>query len=117
MATVFDASVNPGRLALGGRAAAPYAAGMVHADTALSELPGIGPTRRAGLAGLGLETVWDLLHAVPRCLGPPPPLCEQGELEPGRSVRLRAQLLTVARRFTRGRGLGLEATLARADGR
>jgi ATP-dependent DNA helicase RecG len=90
---------------------------MILADTALAELPGIGPTRAAALHDLGLETAWDLLHAPPRCLGPPPPLCEQGEPERGTAVRLRAQLLTVARRFTRGRGLGLEATLERADGR
>src|SRR5580658_5087237 len=90
---------------------------MADADTALSELPGIGPTRSAGLAALGLETVWDLLHAPPRSLGPPPPLCAQGEPERGTMVRLRAQLLEVRRRFTRGRGLGLEATLMRADGR
>ncbi len=89
---------------------------MTMADTALSELPGIGRARAAGLAAIGLETAWDLLHAPPRCLGPPPPLCEQGEPERGVPVRLRAQLLAVARRFTRGRGLGLEATLVRADG-
>src|SRR5271170_5754573 len=89
---------------------------MIAADTALSELPGIGPRRSAMLAAHGLETAWDLLHAPPRCLGPPPPLCESVEPERGTQVRLRARLLEVRRRFTRGRGLGLEAIMVRGDG-
>ncbi len=94
---------------------------MLSADTALAALHGIGPARAQGLSALGLETAWDLLHAPPRCLGPPPPLCEAGAPVAGAPVagevvRVRARLLSVVARFNRGREPGLEAVLERADG-
>jgi ATP-dependent DNA helicase RecG len=85
-------------------------------DTSLRFLKGVGPARGAALAGAGLETAWDLLHAVPRCLGAPPPLLEQGPLPRGAEVRLRARVLQARPTFGRGRGLGIEAALERADG-
>nr|MBA3710691.1 hypothetical protein [Planctomycetota bacterium] len=58
------------------------------AGDGLRFLPGIGPAKAAALADAGFTTVWHLLHAVPRLLGPPPPLCERGPLEPGSEVRV-----------------------------
>jgi ATP-dependent DNA helicase RecG len=65
---------------------------------------------------MGLETVWDVLHAVPKLLGPPPPLCERGPLPPACDVRVRARVVSARPSFGRGRGLGVEAKLERADG-
>lgn len=88
------------------------------ADTALRFLPGIGPARAEALARVGLVTAWDLLHAVPRLVGPPPPLVETGPLPAATAVRLRARVLAARPVFGRGRsrGMGVEATLERADG-
>ena len=87
-------------------------------DTALRFLSGIGPARAATLAAHGLETAWDVLHAVPRCLGEPPPLVESGVIPRGAAVRVRARLLNARPSFARGRGrgMGLDATFVRADG-
>ena len=79
-------------------------------------LRGIGPARAQALAAMGLETVWDVLHAVPRLLGPPPPLIDRGPLPAGCAVRVRARVVAARPSFGRGRGMGVEAKLERADG-
>jgi len=90
----------------------------VDPDSPLRFLPAIGQARAATLAKHGLETVWDVLHAVPRCLGEPPPLIEDGTLARGQVARVRARLLNARPSFARGRGrgMGLDATFVRADG-
>lgn len=87
-------------------------------STALRFLPGIGPARAEALARTGLSTAWDLVHAVPRLLGPPPPIVDSGPLPLGSAVRLRARVRAARPVFGRGRnrGMGVEATLERADG-
>lgn len=86
-------------------------------DDPLQFLKGVGPARATALATVGWHTAWDVVHAFPRLLGPPPPLREQGPLPPGEAVRLRARLVSAKPRFGRGRGgMALDATLARADG-
>ncbi|HYE03883.1 MAG TPA: helicase-related protein [Planctomycetota bacterium] len=90
------------------------------ADRALRFLPGIGPAKASALAALGLETLWDVLHHVPRCLGAAPPLCESGAPMDGEALRLRARVTAVKPVFRRGGGrggMGVMATLERADGR
>lgn len=89
---------------------------MYSPDTLLSALPGIGPARASALNADGLTTIWDLVHTVPRCLGEPPPLVDTHALPGGMPARLRAEITGVRKRFTRGRGLGLEVSLRRADG-
>ena len=90
---------------------------MADPGIAVRFLPGIGPARAELLAAVGLKTAWDILHAVPRCLGPPPPLCESGPPPRGATVRLRARLISARPVFgRRGRGLSIEASLERADG-
>jgi ATP-dependent DNA helicase RecG len=86
--------------------------------TELRFLPGIGPARAETLGKIGLATAWDVLHAVPRLLGPPPALCESGPLPTGSTVRVRARVIQARPVFGRGRnhGMGVEATLERADG-
>ncbi|MBA3848054.1 MAG: hypothetical protein H0X45_15605, partial [Planctomycetes bacterium] len=89
-------------------------------DTSLRFLPGIGPAKAGALAALGLETTWDVLHHVPRCLGLAPPLCESGAPMDGDALRLRARVTAVKPVFRRGSGrggMGVMATLERADGR
>jgi len=78
-------------------------------------LPGIGTVRAAALHDAGLDTVWDLLHALPRPAPPPPPLCNAGSLPAGAAVRVRAQVTAVAGGFRR-RGRSLDVRLGRADG-
>ncbi len=80
--------------------------------------PGIGPAKASALAAIGLETVWDVLHHVPRCLGLAPPLCERGAPMDGEALRLRARVIAVKPVFRRGqRGMAVMATLERDDGR
>jgi ATP-dependent DNA helicase RecG len=88
---------------------------MTDPGDALRFLKGIGPARAEALERAGWHTVWDVLHHVPRLLGPPPPLCESGPLPPGAEVRVRARVVSV--RPTFGRGRGVEAKLERSDGR
>ena len=78
-------------------------------------LKGIGPARALALEQAGWRTVWDILHHVPRLLGPPPPLYESGPLPAGEDVRVRARVISVRPSF--GRGRGVEAKLERGDGR
>ena len=86
-------------------------------EQSLRFLRGIGPARAAALAAMGLETVWDVLHAVPKLLGPPPLLCEHGPLPQACDVRVRARVVSARPSFGRGRrGMGVEAKLERADG-
>ena len=51
---------------------------MDASETPLRDLPGIGQARASSLASSALHTVWDLLHALPRCLGEPPPVYDSG---------------------------------------
>lgn len=85
-------------------------------EQSLRFLRGIGPARAAALATMGLETVWDVLHAVPKLLGPPPLLCERGPIPPACEVRVRARVVSARPSFGRGRGMGVEVKLERADG-
>jgi ATP-dependent DNA helicase RecG len=85
-------------------------------EQSLRFLRGIGPARAQALKDMGLETVWDVLHAVPKLLGPPPPLCDRGPLPPACDVRVRARVVSARPSFGRGRGMGVEARLERADG-
>ncbi len=86
-------------------------------DEPLQFIKGVGPARAAALATIGWHTVWDVLHAFPRLLGPPPPLSDNGPLPAGETVRLHARVLAAKPRFGRGRGgMALDATLRRADG-
>ena len=90
---------------------------MAALDDPLQFLKGVGPARAAAWATVGWRTAWDVLHAFPRLLGPPPPLVERGPLTPGDAVRLRARLVNAKPRFGRGRGgMALDATLLRGDG-
>jgi len=88
---------------------------MDASETPLRDLPGIGQARASSLASSALHTVWDLLHALPRCLGEPPPVYDSGPPPVGARARIRAEIIAVRKRFTRGRGLGLEVTLRRVD--
>jgi len=85
-------------------------------EQSLRFVRGIGPARATALAAMGLETVWDVLHAVPKLLGPPPLLFDRGPLPPGCEVRVRARVVSARPTFGRGRGMGVEAKLERADG-
>ncbi|MBA3698693.1 MAG: ATP-dependent DNA helicase RecG [Planctomycetes bacterium] len=85
-------------------------------EQSLRFLRGIGPARATALAAMGLETVWDVLHAVPKLLGPPPMLYERGPMPPACEVRVRARVVSARPSFGRGRGMGVEAKLERADG-
>ncbi len=85
-------------------------------DFSLRFIAGIGPARAQALAAAGLRTAWDVIHAVPRLLPPPPPMVESGPLEPGALARVRARVLRVRPIFRRGRGMSVEAMLERADG-
>jgi len=89
---------------------------MPRPDDDLRFLTGIGPVKAAALAAAGLETVADVLHAVPRCLGEAPPLIENGPLPLGAALRVRARVLSVRPSFRRGQGMALEVTVERADG-
>ena len=77
---------------------------------------GIGPVRAAALAAAGYGCAWDVLHAVPKLIGAPPPLVEAGPLPPASAVRVRARVVQARPSFGRGRGMGVEAKLERADG-
>jgi ATP-dependent DNA helicase RecG len=86
-------------------------------EHALQFCPGIGPARAAALAEIGLHTVWDLLHAVPTLLPPPPAYSVSGPIAPGISVRVRARILQVRPIFARGRGgMSIVVRAERADG-
>ncbi len=79
-------------------------------------IKGIGPVRAGALAQAGYGCAWDVLHAVPMLIGAPPPLIESGALPAACAVRVRARVVQARPSFGRGRGMGVEAKLERADG-
>ena len=90
----------------------------VDAEIDLRFVRGVGPARAALLAQAGLRSPADVVHRLPRVLGPPPPLIGAGPLPPGAAVRVVARVVRARPQFAgrRGAGLGLDAILARADG-
>ena len=90
---------------------------IVPALQSLRFLRGIGEARAQALSGIGLNTIWDVLHAVPKLIGPPPPLIDSGPLPVATAVRVRARVISARPMFGRGRGgMSVEAKLERADG-
>ncbi len=95
-----------------------FALGSINDSARVTDLrfvKGIGPAKAAQLHAAGLSTVFDLLHALPKCLGAPPPWCDTGPL-PDSEVRVSARVLRVRPQFMRGRGMSIEVALERADG-
>lgn len=86
------------------------------AYTPLRFMPGIGPAKAEAFKRIGLLTAWDVLHAVPRFIGPPPAIIEDGPIPLATAVRLRARVVSARPLFGRGHGMTLEATLERHDG-
>ena len=92
---------------------------IVPALQSLRFLRSIGEARAQALSGIGLNTIWDVLHAVPKLIGPPPPLIDSGPMPIATEVRVRARVISARPMFGRGRsrgGMGVEAKLERVDG-
>jgi len=73
----------------------------------LSEFQGVGPKRFALLAGLGVQTVWDLLNFFPRRYEDRRCTAKISELVPGRSAVVNAEVEDVERRRLSKPGLEL----------
>ncbi len=83
----------------------------------LDSVRGVGRTRSAALAALGLRSIADLLERIPSRHENPARLAKVSDLRIGEEVTVRATVRTVAVRPTRRRGLKvLEALVADESG-